>query len=198
MNGWRVGDIFFGWGHGDWASWAIRWGTMGPSHVGIVVGFDPEGLLLVEATTLLSTPCLVKHSRAGVQANDITTRISHYTANGGKVERWRLAAGRRLSQWQANELSTIAWRDYLGKDYDTRQAIGSGANVTKWWLKRRLGWLGFGAEDRTKFFCSELVICLLQEIQLIGDRINASDYSPADLLRLVRSQGMYQREAVFT
>lgn len=201
----ETGDLLFFWGT-DRLSRFIRAGTWGPSHVGMVVTFDPEGPLLVESTTLLDTPCRVKGKRiAGVQANDIDARIRQYTANGGKVEVWRLTPKNRLFGWQKDYLATYAYHRYLGKPYDTRQAIGSGANVAKWWLKKRFGWAGVGAEDRTKFFCAELSICQLQDIGLfltdlswsgLRFEVNPSDYSPAEFRRAIRSEGLYWREEI--
>jgi hypothetical protein len=172
----------------------------------MVVEFNPEGKLLVESTTLLDSPCRVKGKRiAGVQANDINERITQYTSKGGTVEVWRLAPKSRLLPWQRDYLATYAYHHYLGKPYDTRQAVGSGANVAKWWLKKRLGWAGFGAEDRTKFFCSECNICQLQDIGLfltdyslcgLKFDVNPSDYSPAEFRRSVCSLGLYQREEI--
>lgn len=206
MAHYEPGDLIFFWGHGDWISWGIRWATWGPSHVGMVVRFRPEGLLLVEATTLLKTPCLVMGNHAGVQANDIEQRIGQYTADGGKAELWRLAPKHRLSDWEIDALSANAYYRYLGKAYDPYQAVGSATNIVKWWLKKRLGWAGFGADDRTKFFCSETSICQLQDLnRFLQDKVskrrwedvNPSDYSPAEFQRSIRNIGLYHREEVF-
>lgn len=187
----RAGDVLCCWGT-DPLSVAISGYTFGPSHVGMVLDFWPHGLLLVESTTLLDTPCRITGQHvAGVQANEIGPRIAAYRDNGGRVECWRPAAGFTLTRQQLDFLATLAYEELLGRPYDVAQAIGSGTHI----LKRRLQRWGLAGGDTRRFFCSELVATLLMRVGLMKVD-NPSDYSPAKLRGEIKRTGTLARQWV--
>lgn len=185
----RAGDVLFFWGT-DPLSIAIRCYTFGPSHVGMVLNFWPHGLLLVESTTLLDTPCCItgKHI-AGVQANEVDGRVATYCKDGGHVECWRPSTGFSLTREQQNFLATLAYEELLGQPYDVTQAIGSGTHI----LKRQLQRWGLAVGDTRRFFCSELVATLLMRVGLMAVD-NASNYSPARLRGEIKRTGTLARQ----
>lgn len=166
----------------SFVSRVIRLLTWGPSHVGCVVNHG-EKKVLFESTSLNETKCLY-HDRVvvGCQFSDPMEVIGHVVASGGWVEVWRVAEGREVDTRPMDRLAFSLVR--RGVRYDYSGAFYSGTRIVKrWWMP---------AERAHSLFCSAAVYGLLEVCGLVNQD-NAAKYSPARLMRLLRSQGTYRK-----
>ena len=181
MGPWQAGDVLLFWG-ADPLSWVIRWGTWGPSHVGIVIEYQGQ-LALLESTTLCDIPCLYQgRVVAGVQVHLIADRVARYR---GTVQVMSLMPECALSPVDVDEMTVDVLKHYLavGASYDL-----TGAVLSATWVAKYLAVLPF--PDPDSLFCSALVARLL----MVRNRMNWDDpgrYSPAGLVRTLRRTGVY-------
>ena len=150
------------------------------SHVAVCCRWSGR-LLLVESTTLSDQPCAILGRPVnGVQAHDPLERIDRYP---GQVWHCPLADHERLSDRESRRLTAFLLAR-LGTGYDARGAIESG---TRWWKRR---WWAPG-EDLATLFCSELCSSALEHVRRFP-LVNASDFTPAGLIREAVRIGVYQ------
>ena len=168
----------------------LRWS---PSHVAIASprSFpDHRRCYWFESTAIGHRVCL-EHQQTvqGVQCHEIGDRVFDYVDRGGKVEVYRLVDISQLDPVDEEFLSEMLL-SYCGdgkrepRTYDTGGALLSGSRVWKW--------LPFGAANRDRLFCSELVSAVLQEL-CRQNRRNPAVYHPGGLLRSLVRQGTYRR-----
>lgn len=174
-------DLLFVYGT-SWVSRVIRLFTWGPSHVGCVVRHGNKRVLF-ESTSLNDTKCLYSDRIVvGCQFSEPLAIIGRVVADGGRVEVWRVAEGREVDTTLMDRLAFSLVR--RGASYDYLGALRSGTKVIRrWWMPD---------EGAHSLFCSAAVYELL-EVSGLVNQDNAGKYSPAKLLRLLRSQGTYRK-----
>lgn len=163
------GDVFAFGGEGLFSN-AIKIGTLSPvSHVGIVAQHDVvDGMhtnTLVESTSL--------DGAGGVSASRLSTVIENYN---GRV--WWLRLREETTGLQNRRLQEYL-RAQIGKEYDMDQVFKSALDAGD-----SLHGPLYNIEDDEKFFCSELDVFALKHIGVLPDYINASETTPADLVRM--------------
>lgn len=180
----------------DWVSRSISFGTaslwapkrlrIGPSHVAMLC--DHRGApVWIESTTLCPHPCVIQGvPTSGVQAHFPQDRIRDYIDDGGRVDVYRLSGIDRLSRTEAEMLSRILIKHFIGRfvRYDTGGALLSGTRL----LKRTRFFPGANLDE---LFCSELVAAVLMRLGRMN-RANPTRYNPACLLRELVREGTYQ------
>lgn len=166
----KTGDVISFNGKG-WFSWLIKWKTRSDiSHVGIVYRTKGDRVIIMESTSLNNiADCKTGEFIKGVQQQYLSDRIDTYK---GKIY-WR-PLNVEIKKTKQNKMSS--WlKDKHGKHtpYDTLQALGSGADIL----------LPENDEDFKKLFCSELVCKALQLADVVGEELNASEQTPADVIK---------------
>lgn len=135
--------------------------------------------LLIESTTLNSTPCvLTGKTIKGVQAHDPNQRINDYD---GRVWLYRLWPQWKLTVAESNALSTYLLR-MIGVPYGELDAAEAGGNILKWLLPKHTTW------DIT--FCSKLWCGALERINR-NEIKNCAKVHPGGLLRGLVDVGVY-------
>jgi len=176
---WYPGDVVAFWGR-HWKSRVIEAATCGPSHVGIIVNYGNQPML-VESTTLCDLPCAVRGLTVqGVQAHLVGDRIRNYD---GYVRRVPIADCWRLSAEESAAMTAILCRHWIGRPYYTGGAIISGTRLLKW--TRFIPYSDLGS-----LFCSQLVGAILMRFGRCP-LDNAIRYNPASLIRRLRECGTF-------
>lgn len=168
---------------------------LGPSHVAIMAATRSlnrnrkSQIVWCESTTLCSHPCLLREQRvSGVQVHRPEDRIRDYTADGARVEIYRLCEFDRLMAPEVKQLMRMVhYLSHHGVGYDYRGAVTSGTRVLKW--RRSL------ASNLESLFCSEFIAAVLQRLGRMNRR-NPTLYNPAALLRELVRTGVYRRVQV--
>jgi hypothetical protein len=166
----------------SWVSRLISFFTGGPSHVAIVVKFGSSKVLF-ESTSLNQSKCLY-HNKvvSGCQFSSPLAIIEQAIQDGGYVEVWRVAEGRKVSTSLMDRMAFSFVR--RGARYDLRGALRSGTRIVKrWWMP---------ASNAHRLFCSAAVYELLEVVGLVNQD-NSAKYSPAKLMRTLREQGTYRK-----
>jgi len=165
------GDLLFFYGSG-WQSRIIELGTWGPSHVGMIIDYHSEPML-IESTTLCDLPCAIRKKYIkGVQAHIPQDRIRTYA---GEVWHCAIEERERLDNYQRDLLTKIVYKYFLGEPYDVRGAIES----ARPWMRLLCPYPDMGS-----LFCSAFCCYLLQRLGKFN-RANPKGYSPARLMRTV-------------
>ena len=177
----KTGDVIAFSGKGR-VSEIIKWKTGSPySHVALVLSTDLGGafggvnVLVIESTTLNNLPDvktgeLIK----GVQMQWLSKRLQTYdgAAWWGRVTEEITPCGlHNMEAW-------VRKKHAERTPYDSIQAIGAGVDLLDWMP---------GIENEPDFnslFCSELVACAWQAAGLLDEDINASEMTPADIMKL--------------
>ncbi len=177
----KTGDVIAFSGKGR-VSEIIKWKTGSPySHVALVLGADLGGafggvnMLIIESTTLnnvadAKTGELIK----GVQMQWLSKRLQSYNGAAwwGRVTQEITPDGlRNMESW-------VRKKHDERTPYDSVQAIGAGADLFDWIP---------GIENEPDFnslFCSELVARAWQQAGLLDQDFNASEMTPADIMKL--------------
>lgn len=133
-----------------------------------------DTLLIAEAHIDTRLPSVGNGQRAaGVQLQWLTNRLA---AAQGPV--WWASLKEPLTTDQVSTLQQWLWDvESQGTPYDYVQALGAGIDAGD-----RLGLEN--TPDESAFFCSELVVCALQKVGVVSDRLNASEQTPADVMTL--------------
>ena len=154
-------------------------------HVAIVLATKPlpslshhqpsgDSILIAESHIDTSLPSVgTGKTTLGVQFQWLTQRLA--TCQGPI---WWAALQTPLTPSQIQRMQ--AWLREIEAQctpYDFVQAVGAGMDACD-----RLGFEN--TPDDSAFFCSELVIRALQEAGVLGDRINPSEQTPADIMQL--------------
>ena len=155
----KPGDILAFGGRGMFSS-IIKIFTYSPvSHVGIVMATENNGVQvnhLIESTSL--------EDANGVSTSRLSDVIAHY--NG---EVWWLPLKKKMTK--AQEKRFFKFLDAtVGREYDMWQAVKSALSLIT------------NREDSVKYFCSELASAALEHVGIV-DELNASEVTPADLVR---------------
>ena len=155
----------------------IKWKTGSPySHVGIVMDGDIKGgigkvVLMVESTVTVKPDASARKVINGVQLHFLSKKLECY--DGGA---WWLPLKELLPHYAA--FSMQQWLREKRADrvpYDFIQALGAGVEMFDLIP-------GFESQpDFSSLFCSELVTKALQIAGVVGDSINASEQTPADV-----------------
>ncbi len=199
------GDIFACWGT-DWISRGITFQTScftwpiaprglkwSPSHVAIACPGNPLHLndrcIWVESTTLSRRDCIINRKRvSGCQAHTITSRLSDYVNNGGRVDVYRLTPMNQLQSSESDQLrKNLIQLVRDGVEYDMASALFSGTRLIRALDKI----IPFWDAKRHRVFCSQLIAGVLQA----NCRMNRDDperYNPGRLLRMLVRQGVYR------
>lgn len=164
----------------------------GPSHVAVICHVDgfPSW---IESTTFCRHRCLVRGTRVtGCQVHPAELRIQDYVSSGGHVDLYRLSPVDRLSSSEAQLLSRILIRHFVGRSvtYDMGGALLSGTRVFK---HTRL----LPSADLNQLFCSELAAKVLMRLGRLN-RDNPTKYNPSTLLRQLVHEGTMQFERSFS
>ena len=169
----RTGDVIAFSGKGRTSN-AIKFVTDSDiSHVAIVYCTEDGRVMLMESTTLNDIPdCETGKFIKGVQKQYLSDRIKSYD---GQVYWYRNSENIK----RHNRDLMLEWLDDKhGKEtaYDQKGAIMSGFDI--------FDPLGFVAEeDFSSLFCSELVCKALQIAEVVGIEKNASEQTPADVIK---------------
>ncbi len=158
------GDLIAFAGKGRFSN-IIKWRTRSQvSHVGAIFKRIVPGVSRVEVIESTSL-----YDKVGVQTNALSIHIEHYD---GAI--WWLPLNVTSSFGRsAYERFMLT---HMGKPYDFKQAFFSA-----------IDWLGpivTNEPDYTAFFCSELIAGAWIEARLLPHDTNASELTPADLVRM--------------
>lgn len=181
-----------------------------PSHVGVICQIEPYDLrdqlphvaddvrasaylrwpsscwsnnrYLVEATSLSDLPCLIQGKPfCGVQVQEFEKRVMAYD---GRI--WVMEPRQPLKAGESFAL-TEALLKRVGTPYDKPGAITAGTR----WLKHY--WpFSLVADDRSRFFCVEIVAEALVASGYLGDlACHPGRHSPRSFAELMHSSGLY-------
>ena len=164
----RTGDVIGFSGKGR-ASNIIKAGTFCDiSHVGMVYKTLGDRVVIMESTSLNDiADCETGEFIKGVQKQYLSDRLDTYD---GQVYWYP------LNKPIENDIAMIGWlADVHGKKvpYDTVQAICSALDIL----------VPDNKEDFTRLFCSEMVCRALQLGGVVSDELNASEQTPADVIK---------------
>ena len=165
----QPGDLIAFSGKGHFSN-IIKWRTdSNVSHVGTVLhrygSFDPSSrrVELIESTSL--------DGKTGVIASSMSQRVETYAGN-----MWWLPL-HHVVRTAFNETKFVEFMTrQLGKPYDFIQAIGSAMDT--------FDALFENDPDYSRFFCSELVAAGWLEAGVLETRVNPSEQTPIDLVKL--------------
>ncbi len=171
----KAGDVIAFSGRGVISS-VIKYVTRSPySHVAIIIDVQNKQPLLMESTTLSTSPDLVSGViEKGVQLHRLTERMAQSDAQA-----WWLPLVRSIPDKPLKIMQNWLYDMHKRRvPYDNKQAIASGVDFLD-------GLHLFAAEpDFSSLFCSELVGKALQLAGVIPGFINPSEQTPADIVRL--------------
>tara|TARA_R110002096_G_scaffold137381_1_gene290692 strand:- start:148 stop:678 length:531 start_codon:yes stop_codon:yes gene_type:complete len=164
----KTGDVIGFSGKGDVSNVIKQFTGCDISHIGIVYRTPEDRVVIMESTSLNDIPdCVTGERIKGVQQQYLSDRLASYD---GQAYWYALDADvedfEPMFDWleQVHENRT---------EYDTAQAIGAGIDY----------FVPENHECLNKLFCSELVSHALQLAGVVPDEINASEETPADVIK---------------
>jgi len=145
-----------------WVSRAIKLGSFSRfSHVGIMIDEDT----LLESTTL--------NGANGVRTIKISELLETYP---GKMYRMK------YNGYEPRDKK----REII--DNFVKETVGLPYNKSTWEvMKSAIDWLPNVEEDLTSYFCSELVAELLQQLDLVTEKLPSDSWSPKEISRLYKT-----------